>query len=140
MTRRIGVVVALTMAGLAIAVATGWGAGVLFYLGPGSGGVRRALAWTFAALGLLAMGSLVARRVRPWAAIGFVAGFALVLFTWGSATPSNDRDWQPEVAVLPLRHPRRRSRDRLQCPELRLPHGDGLHARLLHPHVRSPVP
>ena len=102
MRRRIGAVIALVVAGLAIVVATGWGAGVLFYLGPGSGGVRRVLAWSFAALGLLALGSLVVRRVRRWAAIGFVAGFALVLFTWGSATPSNDRDWQPEVAVLPF--------------------------------------
>ena len=27
--------------------------------------------------------------------------FALVLVVLVSATPSNDRDWQPEVAVLP---------------------------------------
>jgi hypothetical protein len=42
-TRRIGTGIALVVSGLAIAVATGWGVSVLFYLGPGSGAVRRAL-------------------------------------------------------------------------------------------------
>jgi hypothetical protein len=94
-------VVALVVAGLAIACSTGWGALVLFYLGPGSSGVRSALAWSFAVLGLVALGSLAVRRARLPAAIGFAVAFALVLIVWGSATPSNDRDWQPEVAVLP---------------------------------------
>src|SRR5436190_611247 len=99
--KRVGKVIALVVAGLAMAVATAWGAGVLFYLAPGSGGVRRALAWIFVALGLAALGALAVRRARRWSAIGFVGAFALVLLVWESPTPSNDRDWQPEVAVLP---------------------------------------
>jgi len=98
---RIGAVVALVAAGVALAGATGWGALALFYLAPGSSGVRSALAWGFVALGLVALGALVLRRARWPAMIGFGLAFALVLFVWGSKTPSNDRDWQPEVAVLP---------------------------------------
>jgi hypothetical protein len=101
MRGRIRRVVALIVAGLAIAGATGWGALVLFYLAPGSSGVRSALAWGFVALGLVALGALAVRRARWPAGIGFVVAFALVLVVWGRATPSNDRDWQPEVAVLP---------------------------------------
>ncbi len=101
MRRRIGTIIALVMAGLAIAGATAWGALVLFYLGPGSGEVRTVEAWTFAAIGLLALGAWFVRRARRPAVIGFAAAFALVLVVWGSATPSNDRDWQPEAAVLP---------------------------------------
>ena len=101
MRRRIGAIIALAVAGLAMAGATGWGALVLFYLGPGSGEVRSALAWSFVAIGLAALGALAVRRARWPAAIGFAAAFALVLVVWGSATPSNDRDWPPEVAVLP---------------------------------------
>ncbi len=89
------------MAGLATAVATGWGALALFYLAPESPTVRAALAWGFAALGLLTLGALAAGRGRRVAALAFAAAFVLVLVVWGSATPSNDRDWQPEVAVLP---------------------------------------
>jgi len=98
---RIGAGVALGVASLVLAGATGWGALALYYLAPGSEGVRTALAWSFAALGLVTLAGLAVRRLRWWAALGFAAAFGLVLVVWGSTTPSNDRDWAPEVAVLP---------------------------------------
>jgi len=98
---RIGACVALGVAGLVLAGPTGWGALALYYLAPGSEGVRTALAWSFAALGLVTLAGLAVRRLRWWAALGFAAAFGLVLVVWGSTTPSNDRDWAPEVAVLP---------------------------------------
>jgi Domain of unknown function (DUF4105) len=100
-TRRILILLGLVGAGLAIALATGWGALVLFYLAPGSEMVRTVLAWSFVALGLVTVGALALRRARRWAAVGFASALALVLVVWASATPSNDREWQPEVAVLP---------------------------------------
>ena len=100
-TRRIGAIVALGVSGVVLAGATGWGALALYYLAPGSEGVRTALAWSFAALGLVTLAGLAVRRLRWWAALGFAAAFGLVLVVWGSTTPSNDRDWAPEVAVLP---------------------------------------
>ena len=101
MTRRIAAGIGWVVAGLVIAVATGWGALALFYLAPGSSGVRKTLAWGFAALGVVTLGVLVAGRARWVAIAAFAAAFALVLIVWGNATPTNDRDWQPEVAVLP---------------------------------------
>ena len=98
---RIGAIVALGGAGLVLAGATGWGALALYYLAPGSVGVRTALAWSFAALGLATLAGLGVRRLRWWAALGFAVAFGLVLVVWGSTTPSNDRDWASEVAVLP---------------------------------------
>jgi hypothetical protein len=94
-------VIAWVVAGLVIAVATVWGALALFYLAPGSSGVRQALAWGFAALGLAMLGSLALRRARRAAVVVLTLAFGLVLAVWGSATPTNDRDWQLEVAVLP---------------------------------------
>jgi hypothetical protein len=38
---------------------------------------------------------------RPWKKIFTLAGFALVLTWWLTLKPSNDRDWQPDMAVLP---------------------------------------
>ena len=99
--RRIGRVIALVVAGLAMAVATGWSALVLFYLAPGPSWMRSALAWIVVALGLVALGVLAVRRVRWPMAIGLAVAVALVLVVWGSARPSHDRDWPPEVAVLP---------------------------------------
>jgi len=53
--------------------------------------------------GIFAIGSLVAlvgkysdRRAR----LGFLAAFALVLIYWLLMPPSNNRDWQPDLAVL----------------------------------------
>ena len=101
MTRRILSILGLSVAGLVIAIVTGWGALVLFYLAPGSATVRTALAWSFAALGLVTIGALAVRRARRPALVVFVAALVLVLVAWTSPSPSNDRDWQPEVAVLP---------------------------------------
>jgi Domain of unknown function (DUF4105) len=88
-------------AGLVIAAATGWGALVLFYLAPGSDSVRTLLAWSFVALGLVTVGTLAVRQARRLGAPVFAIAFALVLVVWSNVRPSNDRDWQPEVAVLP---------------------------------------
>lgn len=54
--------------------------------------------------GLFAVGSLIAligffrlRRVR----LGFWVAFAIVLVYWFQMLPSNNRNWQPDVTVLP---------------------------------------
>ncbi len=93
--------IVLVIIGLAIALAAGWGALVLLYLAPGSEGIRQALAWTFAALGVLVLGALAVRRARWPATVSFVVALVPVLVVWSSAQPSNSREWQPEVAVLP---------------------------------------
>ena len=101
MGRRILIVLGSIVVGLVIAAVTGWGALVLFYIVPGPELVRTALAWAFAALGLAAIAGLAVRRVRRWAFVAFVAGLVLVVVAWNSPKPSNDRDWQTGVAVLP---------------------------------------
>ncbi len=101
LSNRIGATLLLVLAGLAMAGATGWGGLVLYYLTPGSPWVRGMAAWAFAALGLAALIALAIRRSRRFALLGFAMALVPVLAVWNNATPSNDRDWQPEVAVLP---------------------------------------
>jgi hypothetical protein len=84
-----------------MACATGWGALALFYLAPGTETFRTGLAWSFAAVGLAGVALLALRRTRRPAMAAFALTFALVLVVWSRARPSNDRVWQPEVAVLP---------------------------------------
>ena len=100
MTSRVGRVTGLVLVGLAIAIATGWGALALVYLGPGPEWARSALAWSFVVVGLVMLGALAIRRAYRPAALVFALSLGLVLVVWGNATPSNDRDWQPEVAKL----------------------------------------
>ena len=49
-------------------------------------------------LGILAVWIFVR---RPWKAVATAFGFAVVLVWWLSLQPSNNRDWLPDVAVLP---------------------------------------
>ncbi len=55
-----------------------------------------------AAIGVLAAISAVLPSLRwqPWAL--FAVAFIVFLVRWNAVRPSNDRDWQPDVAVLPF--------------------------------------
>lgn len=88
--------------GAFLIVGTGaWGTLALYIDGPGSENLRAVLASTYAVAGLVALVAYCTRRFRRIAAASYV-GMFLVLFVWWSMIePSNDRVWQPEVAVLP---------------------------------------
>ena len=82
---------------LLLLVFAGWGSLAIYY--------SNLPAFIRPAAGILfGLGSVgVLLRVRPWrrAVAVFFAGFALVLLWWLAIPPSNVRDWQPDVAVLP---------------------------------------
>src|SRR5262249_42046148 len=74
-----------------------WGALALHYSGaPSRTRDALALGYLLAGAGLLWLG-----RRRPAARLAVLALFAAVLAWWLSLAPRNDRDWQPDVAVLP---------------------------------------
>jgi hypothetical protein len=81
----------------ALAATSGWAALALHYGGSPSG-VRDGLALAYALAGALLL--WLGWR-RQWARLGLLALFGLVLAWWLSLAPRNDRDWQPDVAVLP---------------------------------------
>lgn len=82
---------------LALAIAILWAAAALWIDGPTS----PVLAGTLAGLVLIA--GVAAVLVRPWwrGVAAVFAPFAIVLGWWLMLAPSNDRDWQPDVARLP---------------------------------------
>ena len=83
---------------LAVAGATIWAALAIYFSGPLSLALRLGLAATFA---LGALGAFLFLPTRRRTLIGFGAAFGVVLLWWTSIAPSNERDWQTEVAVLP---------------------------------------
>ena len=101
MKSRVARAIGLCLVGLLVLVATGWGALALLYLAPASPGIRTGLAWIFAALGLATVGALAISRARRPAIVGFSIAFVLVVLVFSSTRPSNNRAWQPDVAVLP---------------------------------------
>jgi type II secretory pathway pseudopilin PulG len=83
---------ALVILGLAA-----WAA-LALYFGPPASALGAAVV---AAAGLAAAIAAARRRGRRWPVALFAVVFAGFLFVWSQVTPSNDRNWQPDVARLP---------------------------------------
>ena len=57
--------------------------------------------WIAGIFGIGSLVALVGRYGNRLAQLGFLAAFAVVLVWWLFMPPSNSRNWQPDVAVLP---------------------------------------
>jgi hypothetical protein len=77
---------------------TAWGAGALYYSALPGQRLRAILAAILVAATILAFAALPRRR-RTLA--GFLVVFAALVVWWRAIPASNDRDWQPDVAVTP---------------------------------------
>ena len=86
------------MLGVVLVVATGWGALALLFAGPAK--APWAQATLAAAYGVGSFAVLL--WLRPfWRAFAvWGVGMLAILFWWGALRPSNDLDWQPDVARL----------------------------------------
>jgi hypothetical protein len=89
------VVAALRSLGLGLVVA--WASLVLYHLTLPWPWARSGLALAFAAFGLWALWIARTRRAR----LAFVVLFLAVFARYASVQPSHDREWRPEVAVMP---------------------------------------
>ena len=88
------------VAGLALLVAgmTAWATLAIYYSDLPGEPLRLGLAAAFA---LGAFGAFLFLSNRRRTLLGFGVAFAAVLLWWMSIEPSNERDWQTDVAVLP---------------------------------------
>jgi hypothetical protein len=87
-----------TIFGCVLLSMTLWGALAIYYSDVSSVTLRTILSWTFA-LGSIVMFLFLQPRRR--AVFVFLAVFTGVLVWWLLIPPIQDRDWQPDVAVLP---------------------------------------
>jgi hypothetical protein len=99
--RRIPSIVGLALLGFVMLATAIWGALALFFSGPHSDAVRYSLAAAVAVASLAALIALFFRRWRWRAFAAYLALFAALLVWYFSIEPSNERDWQTDVAVLP---------------------------------------
>jgi hypothetical protein len=89
----LAILIAIVVAGM-----TAWSAGAIYYAPVLGGNLRGPLAIGFALAVALAFLCLPNRRRTL---IGFFGVFALLVLLFFQIPASNDRDWQPEVAVTP---------------------------------------
>lgn len=95
------IVVGLVLLGLLTIATGGWGVLAILFSGSQDDRMRTALATAFA---MAALTTLIGLGFSPWrwkALALYFALFAGLLVWWSRLEPSNERDWQPDVAVLP---------------------------------------
>jgi len=78
-----------------------WGGLLLAFSGPGNSLSRVLLAAAFCTVSVVTLIALFLRHWRLRALAFFAALCAMPAILWASIEPSNDRDWRPEVSVLP---------------------------------------
>jgi hypothetical protein len=99
--RRIGYSIALAAAIVTAIAASLWCAGAFYFAGPGDVYVRITLAIVAFTAGMAIAITLCFRRSRPQAVVLLCVALVAFAAWWSTVRPSNARDWQTEVAVLP---------------------------------------
>lgn len=79
----------------------GWGTLAITYAGPHNEATRKMLAASFAVASMVALVALFYRRWRLRILAAYLGLFFVLLAWYFSLKPSNERDWQADVAVLP---------------------------------------
>jgi len=99
--RRISAAIGLILLVLFTIASGAWGALALLYSSPLSETARIVLAAIFGIVASVAAIALAVRRWRWRAAGAYCVAFIALLAWFFSLAPSNDRDWQADVATLP---------------------------------------
>jgi len=89
----------LVLTGIVVVALTGWGAAALYFGDSHTGPLQKLSAAAFALAGITTILGMGRPRWRGRFLGAFLALFVLVLLWWSTMKPSNDRDWQQEVAV-----------------------------------------
>ena len=97
---RMAAVTGLLLVGLAVAASGGWGVLALLYSGSQGAGWRNILAVVFGGAVILTIIALCMRRWRWRGFAAYVVLFGLLLGWFRGIEPSNERDWQADVAKL----------------------------------------
>jgi hypothetical protein len=84
--------------GIVIACMTAWASLAIYYSNLPGETLRTDIAIGFAACTAAAFLFI---KKRVWTLIGYLIIFCLIVAWWLTIKPSNDRNWQPDVAVLP---------------------------------------
>jgi hypothetical protein len=101
LARQVARVASLALLGLLLLIMSAWGVMALWYFDDANAALRATLAAAFALVSLTTLAALALRRWRWRAVTAFLGLFALLVLCWRAQMPSNTRDWQTEVAVLP---------------------------------------
>jgi len=86
---------------LVVLIAGAWGVLALWFFDDASAALRGTLAVSFALVTCATLAALLSGRWRRRALLLFSAALTVLLVCWFRLSPTNDRNWQTEVALLP---------------------------------------
>ncbi len=98
---KIPTIIGLMFLGLLMIIVSSWGTLALVYAESYNEMIRYGFAAAFGLASLVSVVLLGSRRLRWKALGGYTLLFMLFMFWYGTITPSNDRVWQEDVALLP---------------------------------------
>ncbi len=90
----------LVLLGILTAASGIWASLLLLYAGAQNSGLNTALAVAAAVMSLLTLASLFIRRWHWRMLTAYFTMFGLLLAWWATLAPSNDHEWQPDLARL----------------------------------------
>jgi hypothetical protein len=90
----------LVLLGFLMLAATGWGVLALLYWDHADSLLRKCLACAYGGASLVLLVGFLQARWRARALGAFAAFLSLLVIAWCTLAPSNDRDWEPENAML----------------------------------------
>lgn len=93
-------IICLIIAEILIVLVTLWGFLALLFCAPATG-LNIVLSVIYGLSGLLTFICLSINKWNRQVATGFVVIFVILVAWWNTIKPSNDRDWQTDVAILP---------------------------------------
>lgn len=99
--RRVFKTIGLGLLGFILFCLAGWSVLALFYFDHLPFSIRLALSTGYAVIALIVLFGFTRPRWRWRAVVVSLLLFAEVAWTWSRLAPSNHRDWQTDVAVLP---------------------------------------
>jgi len=96
--KRFAVICAGIVIAVMVAVMTAWGMLAIYYSDIPDATQRTCFAGLF---GLATLAAFIVLSNRRRTLVGFIVVFAVLIAWWSLIKPSNSRDWQDDVAVLP---------------------------------------
>ena len=99
--RKITIFLAYVLLSITLILLSSWGTLALFYANTADEIIRYSIVFLFGLISLVTLMTIIARKFH-WQALTFYAISWIVLLLWYSTLqPSNDREWQEDVALLP---------------------------------------
>ena len=99
--RKIAIFLAYTLLSITLILLSSWGTLALFYANTSHEIIRYGIVFLFGLISLVALVTIITHKFHRQALVLYTLSWVVLLIWYSTVQPSNDREWQEDVAVLP---------------------------------------